>query len=118
VTPNLAQAINEFRNTPAGSSTADPDEAAGWCGPTSMWFIDFLADRMINSREVFMVGPVDDGGHEVVLAEGYYIDWTARQYDEAADHPALIEPWPHYRILEPGEDRNLAMILLLEEAAA
>jgi hypothetical protein len=114
VTPELAKAVNEFRNTPEGQAAADHPE--GQCGPTSMSFIDFLAEHGIEGREVFMVGPVDDWGHEVVLADGYYIDWTARQYDEAADFPELVEPWPHYRILEPGEDRNQAMIQLQAEA--
>jgi hypothetical protein len=116
MTPLLADAIERFKDTDEGQWSAE--QPNGMCGPTSMAFIDFLAERGIEGREVFMAGPIDPEGHEVVLAEGYFIDWTMRQYDEAADHPELIEPWPYYRVLERDDDRNQALVQLLTEAQA
>ena len=117
MTPELAQAIDEFIDDPMGEYVADPDQADGMCGQASGKFIRFLAERGIDAQAVRMDGIAGEGvplfpwtergeqvGHTVVLVEGYYVDWTARQYDPYTDCPALIEPWPNCRPVEIGDD--------------
>jgi hypothetical protein len=45
----------------------------------------------------------------------YLIDWTARQYDPTADHPALIRPWPKAEVVDEDEDPDDVSDRLLAE---
>src|SRR6266511_6138325 len=102
MTPLLAQAIEAFRGTFFGEVSSDPDAAEGICGFFSGAFIEHLDKIGFFAYPVQMAGvtgrdlpvfprtkPDELLTHSVVLVEDgdgdHVIDWTARQYDPAAD---------------------------------
>jgi hypothetical protein len=126
MTPLLAQALDDFMETPTGWCVDDPDQAAGLCGVASWEFAQLLAERGIEGRMVQMHGiagqdaplypwtePGEPLGHTVVQAEGYTVDWTLRQYDPDTDCPALIEPWPNSRVLDPSQVKDGGRLIAL-----
>jgi hypothetical protein len=102
----LDQAIEEFRPNRWAELCEDPKRAKGKCGLVSYEFVRHLDACDIESLSVEMIGavgktappfPMFNPGdlivHTVVLVDGKYVDWSARQFDPTADHPSIIEPW-------------------------
>lgn len=99
----LAALVLKFAG--AAEQYADPSEAAGNCHGASTWFAGFMADSgyrpvIVHCRELYeidrsrvvslwkTVNPAEVG-HYVVRVGGRVFDWTARQFDPAADFPRI-----------------------------
>jgi hypothetical protein len=107
MSPELRQAVREFRQHPTARQCRTSDGADGLCGFVAPAFATFLIRRGITARPVFLVGVVGrtapsfplrvhDGDyitHAVVLVDGQLLDWSARQYDAAASWPEVVKPW-------------------------
>lgn len=102
----LQQAIDEFRINQWATWCEVPHQAKGKCGTVSHFFYRHLEEKGITACTVEFIGavgitapayPMFNHGdfivHTVVLVESKFIDWSARQFDLDADHPAIIEPW-------------------------
>jgi hypothetical protein len=94
MSPELRQAVREFRQHPTARQCRTSDGADGLCGFVAPAFATFLIRRGITARPVPL--RVHDGDyitHAVVLVDGQLLDWSARQYDAAASWPEVVKPW-------------------------
>lgn len=82
--PDLQDAMQDFAAAHPGLATQTG--AHDQCRKASSAFIDFLGVRGIRA-EMEEIGVYDGVSHRAVAVGDVLVDWTARQYDEAA-------PWP------------------------
>lgn len=101
---NLRRTIEEFRKMPNVWRLEDPAQAEGLCGTVSYDFATFARQRghsveVRNLREdpwkPSWKGREFDlyegRCHQVVYVDGYYIDWSARQYDPTSPVPRVYK---------------------------
>lgn len=115
--PRLRETIEAFRKMPNVDRLEDPEFAAGLCGTASYDFVQFARQRghkaeLRNLRE----DPWDPAWvrgerefelyqgrcHQVAFVDGYYIDWTARQYDPDSPVPRI------YQSLNPSDSAGFS----------
>lgn len=110
MSPALAEAIESFRTNHYAQRCQHPAAALGLCGHVSIAFVQHLRARGIVAQFVIMATELIPGVilvHAVVLVDGRYVDWAARQLDPASPWPALIDPWPVRRVLALDDPRVL-----------
>ena len=116
MSPKLAHAIDRFSRSRIGALTADPEDSAMRCGIASMVFARYLRSLGVDAWLVAMTGD-NDQEHIVVLVDevghaGVFVDWTARQFDPRAEHPAFIDRWPTSRLMEEEEEDEFGIDLV------
>lgn len=88
----LRSAIGEYKDKFPGFEAAMG--ARGRSREASEAFGNFVFSRYARSMKntVREVGVINGEPHYGVVVEGWTIDWTARQFDEAAPHPRVVGP--------------------------
>lgn len=94
----IVSAIAEFKDQHPEYATRDG--ATDKCRQASSQFCDLLIQHGYRERDVYVdeIAVVDGVSHRVATCAGYWIDWTARQYDENAPWPAVGRdntPWTY-----------------------